>query len=89
MVIQIDEVSMLEIGAFEAKNRLSALLERVERGEEILITRRGQPVAKLVPARPVPDQAGAVAAAERLLARSKTTRLAGLKIKDLIGEGRL
>jgi prevent-host-death family protein len=32
---------MAEIGAFEAKNTLSALLDRVERGEEILITRRG------------------------------------------------
>jgi prevent-host-death family protein len=41
---------MPEIGAFEAKNRLGALLDRVERGEEIVITRRGKPVAKLVPA---------------------------------------
>ena len=31
---------MHEIGAFEAKNRLGALLDRVERGEEIVITRR-------------------------------------------------
>lgn len=41
---------MREIGAFEAKNRLGALLDRVERGEEIVITRRGKAVAKLVPA---------------------------------------
>jgi prevent-host-death family protein len=31
---------MREVGAFEAKNRLSALLDRVEHGEEIVITRR-------------------------------------------------
>jgi prevent-host-death family protein len=37
------------VGAFEAKTHLSALLDRVERGEEVTITRRGQPVAKLVP----------------------------------------
>jgi prevent-host-death family protein len=43
---------MAEIGAFEAKNRLGALLDRAERGEEIVITRRGKPVAKLIPAGP-------------------------------------
>jgi prevent-host-death family protein len=39
----------MEIGAFEAKNTLGSLLDRVERGEEIVITRRGRPVARLVP----------------------------------------
>ena len=41
---------MCEVGAFEEKNRLGALLDEVERGEQIVITRRGRPVAKLVPA---------------------------------------
>ena len=40
---------MREVGAFEAKNKLSALLDQVERGSEIVITCRGRPVAKLVP----------------------------------------
>ena len=40
---------MIEVGAFEAKTHLSSLLERVSRGEEVLIRRRGKPVAKLVP----------------------------------------
>ncbi len=40
---------MREVGAFEAKTHLSALLESVESGEHITITRRGKPVAKLVP----------------------------------------
>lgn len=39
---------MITVGAFEAKTRLSALLELVERGEEVIITRRGKPVARLV-----------------------------------------
>ncbi len=39
---------MSVVGAFEAKTKLSELLARVERGEEIVITRRGKPVAKLV-----------------------------------------
>lgn len=37
-----------EVGTFEAKNRLSELLDKAERGEEIIITRRGRPVAKLI-----------------------------------------
>lgn len=41
------------IGAYEAKAKLSELLDRVERGEAITITRRGQVVARLVP--PGPD----------------------------------
>ena len=40
---------MIEVGAFEAKTHRSSLLERVSRGEEVLIRRRGEPVAKLVP----------------------------------------
>ena len=47
---------MREIGAFEAKNRLSALLDEAEAGETVVITKRGRPVAKLVPfAEPDPD----------------------------------
>ena len=40
---------MDQIGAFEAKNTLGALLDRVERGEEIVITRHGKAVARLIP----------------------------------------
>lgn len=40
---------MREIGAFEAKNTLGTLLDRVQQGEEIVITRHGVPVARLVP----------------------------------------
>jgi prevent-host-death family protein len=42
---------MASIGAFDAKTRLSALLERVEKGERFTITRHGKPVAELVPVR--------------------------------------
>ena len=80
---------MDEIGAFEAKNKLSALLERVERGEEILITRRGKPIAKLVPAVTRPDRVAAREAARRILERSRSVMLGELKIEDLIAEGRL
>jgi prevent-host-death family protein len=62
---------MREIGAFEAKNTLGTLLDRVERGEEIVITRHGKPVARLVPntQRPVQDQAQA--AFERIRRRAQ------------------
>lgn len=42
----------MQIGTFEAKNKLSSLLERVENGEVIEITRRGKPVAELRAASP-------------------------------------
>src|SRR5215213_10263233 len=41
--------AMDEVGLFEAKNKLSELVDRAERGEEVVITRRGKAVAKLVP----------------------------------------
>jgi prevent-host-death family protein len=61
---------MSTVGTFEAKTHLSALLERVERGEEITITRRGRAVARLVPAASKPE---AVMATFRRL-RDRATR---------------
>jgi prevent-host-death family protein len=40
---------MITVGVSEARNKLSALLDLVERGEAVIITRRGVPVARLVP----------------------------------------
>lgn len=47
---------MIEVGAFEAKTHLSALLEQVSQGEEVLIRRRRKPVAKLVPIKQAEQQ---------------------------------
>jgi prevent-host-death family protein len=41
------------IGAFDAKTHLSELLQRVADGESFVITRRGSPIARLVPAGPI------------------------------------
>jgi prevent-host-death family protein len=79
---------MREVGAFEAKNKLASLLDLVEQGEEVTITRRGKPVAKLVPAQPGFDREKARQAVENIIERSKGVTLGGLKIKDLINEGR-
>lgn len=40
---------MLEVNVHEAKTQFSKLLERVARGEEIVIARAGRPIARLVP----------------------------------------
>lgn len=61
---------MDEIGAFEAKNKHSELLDRVERGEEVVITRRGKPVAKLGPIAPRHDVERAREAAARIRDRA-------------------
>ena len=45
----------MEVGIREFKNRATEWVRRAEAGEEITITRRHQPVAKLVPRRPVKD----------------------------------
>jgi len=80
---------MREIGAFEAKNRLGTLLDWVEKGEQVLITRRGRAVARLVPADPGIDRAKARRAADGIIDARRGVTLEGLKIKDLVGEGRL
>jgi prevent-host-death family protein len=79
---------MRKVGSFEAKNKLSALLDEVEHGAEIVITRHGQAVAKLVPPEPGFDRKKAKRAAAGLREASKGVMLRGLKIKDLINEGR-
>ncbi len=80
---------MREVGAFEAKNKLGQLLDWVEAGEEIVITRRGKVVARLVSPRPAVDRDKARNAADAIRAMSKGVTLGSLKIKDLIAEGRL
>jgi len=79
---------MREIGAFEAKNKLGTLLDWVEGGEEVLITRRGKAVARLVPAEPGFDRAKARRAADGIIEARRGVTLGGLKIKDLVNEGR-
>lgn len=62
---------MREFGAFEAKNKLGHLLDLVEQGEEVTITRHGRDVARLVPARAIPGREGARAAVRRLRERAE------------------
>ena len=76
------------VGAYEAKTHLSELLEKVEAGEEITITKHGAPVAKLVPVKKEVSPEERVAAIERIQKLASGLSLAGLKVKDLISAGR-
>ncbi len=77
-----------EVGLFDAKTHLSALVNRVAHGEEITITKHSVPVARLVPpsdrARRDPKQA---AAKIRELRRGVV--LGDINLRSLIEEGRL
>ncbi len=75
-----------EVGAYEAKTHLPALLERVSRGEQITITKHGRPVARLVPvAKPDVERRRAAIAKLKEFAQGHTL---GAPVKRLIEEGR-
>ena len=76
------------VGAYEAKTHLSELLEKVEAGEEIVITKHGAPVAKLVPVEKKASVEERAAAIRRIQKLGTRLSLTGLKVKDLIAEGR-
>jgi prevent-host-death family protein len=80
---------MTTVGIFEAKNRLSELVERATRGEEIIITRRGETVARLLPPERPNAQIQARSLAERIRqSRARHVLGDGVAIRELINEGR-
>lgn len=78
---------MITVGAFEAKTHLSTLLDRVAAGEEVVITKHGKPVARLIATQHI-DRARVNDAFEKLKALRKGTTLDGLSWKELRDEGR-
>ena len=78
---------MTSVGAFEAKTHLNELLQRASKGETIRITRRGVPIAKLVPpdAGEKEDARNLVEAIRQL---RKGTTLGNVTIRELIDDGR-
>jgi len=76
------------VGAYQAKTHLSELLEKVEAGEEITITKHGAPIAKLVPIKKEASAEERVAAIQRIQILGRGLSLGGLKIKELVSEGR-
>ena len=79
---------MSTVALYEAKNRLSELIDRVVAGEVIEITRRGRVVAQLGPPTRDAEAAAAQRAIDELIAAREGVSLGGLKIRDLIREGR-
>lgn len=78
---------MITVGAFDAKTHLSTLLEKVAQGEEVLITKHGKPIARLVSAIDVDRHALDDVIAQLKQLRRSTT-LGGLDWKSLRDEGR-
>lgn len=78
---------MEQIALNEAKTHLSELIAKVNQGSEYIITRRGIPVARLIPAE-TPSREAAKQAIKEAKELRKTLSLGGLKIKDLMNEGR-
>jgi prevent-host-death family protein len=78
---------MRTVGLFEAKQRLSELVERASEGEQIGITRRGKLAAVLTPARREVDLREVFARIEQIRKSAKPLPK-GLTVKDLIEEGR-
>ncbi|WP_216918747.1 type II toxin-antitoxin system prevent-host-death family antitoxin [Synechococcus sp. CCAP 1479/9] len=78
---------MKTVGAFEAKTHLSSLLEEVAGGEEILITRHGRPLARLVPVN-AHGRERRIEAIQRLRRFATGRRLNGSSIQELRDAGR-
>jgi prevent-host-death family protein len=77
---------MKQVGVYEAKTQLPRLLDEVEQGETITITRYGRPVARLVPLRG--RRRTVKEAIEAMRELRKGNRLDGITIRELIEEGR-
>src|SRR5258708_22352208 len=86
--------NMAKVSAFEAKTHFGALLDRVSRGEEVVITRHDKPVARLVPegAQRLDDVRRTVAGLRGLqqpIPRRSQAKLSDLEAPSAIDEGRL
>jgi prevent-host-death family protein len=75
-----------DIGVYEAKTRLTALLDRVEHGEQFTITKHGRPIARLIPASHTSTERRRDAI--KRLKEFRKGRTLGVPIKQLVEEGR-
>lgn len=79
---------MQSLGIFEVKTHLSAIIDRVEKGEEIVITRHGEAVARIVPEKKPVSKAEFDAAVARFKKVREGMTLGGVSWKELRDEGR-
>ena len=76
------------IGAFDAKTHLSALLDRVAKGERITITRHGVPAAMLVPVADAGPKLSHEEIVEGMRALRKRVKPDSKSVRDMVNEGR-
>ncbi|MDB5704438.1 MAG: type toxin-antitoxin system prevent-host-death family antitoxin [Sphingomonas bacterium] len=67
----------MEISVSDAKARLTALVRHAEAGEDVILTRHGQPAARIVPIAPKPDRARRIAIMEEVRAAAEKRGLDG------------
>lgn len=80
---------MEKIQLFEAKARLSELVDRAEAGRETVITRRGRAVARLVPVQAAGAKSANAKVIDSIIRFSKTLKVKGrVNLRELIDEGR-
>ena len=79
---------MQTIGAFDAKTHLSALLDRVARGERITITRHGVPAAMLVPVGESDRRLTHEEIVEGMRALRKRVKPDTVSVREMVNEGR-
>lgn len=77
-----------EVGSYEARTHFSELLGKVRKGRAFTITHHGAPVARLVPVSPDGSREDRQRAIADIVELSRKNRLRGLKLRDLISEGR-
>ncbi len=79
---------MREVGAYEAKTHLAALLDAVANGETVVITRRGRPIARIVPAATVDRRDTADLISRMKAARDTRARMTRDEILEARDAGR-
>lgn len=78
---------MIEVGAYQARTHFSELIDKVNDGEEILITKRGKAIARLVPAAQF-DQSRLIGTITELMTLRKEITLRDVDWRELRDEGR-
>jgi prevent-host-death family protein len=79
---------MKHVGSYEAKTHLPKLLDSVEAGETVVITRHGRPAARLVPIQADGSDVPAAIAALQAFGKKHCGRLRGISHRALIDDGR-
>ena len=79
---------METVGSFEAKTHLSALLDRVAKGETIIISRHGVPAAKLAPLAEPEQRMNHQQIVEEMRALRKRVKPGNMSLRNMINQGR-